>query len=209
MMTRMFRRCVFLILLFAVLPVQAQADDPELKAARDVFLQGVDGDKQAVRKAVNRFRALSRRFPDEPVYLAYFGAALTLQGRDAANNIDKQRFSEDGLGKIDRALTQLPSDRHLAPRTLETLLVAADSFIYMPAFFNRYDRGRELLQKILDDPGFDAMAPGFKAAVYFTAALVAQGDQDQDGYRHYLALAARTDPQGRDGRTAAELLAER
>jgi len=202
-----------IISLLAIMPAYASSQasdfDQDLSAARTVFLQGVDGDKHAVRKATQRFKSLNHRNPQEPVLLAYLGACMTLQGRDAANNLDKRRLTEDGLGKIDRALAmQADSADQDAVHHLDTLLVAANSFIHIPAFFNRHDKGKQLLQQILDDNGFDAMAAGFKAATYLAAALVANGDGDDAGYRHYLDLTVAADPDGRDGRFATSLRKE-
>ncbi len=205
-MSRLICLCIVLL---AISPLQAADIDSELAEARDIFLQGVDGDKHAVRNAIQRFRSLSQRHPEDPVYVAYLGASITLQGRDAQNGINKQRFTEEGLEQIDHALKML-SDGKVVPsyRRLDTQLVAANSFIYIPSFFNRYDRGKRLLHEILEDSNFDEMAPGFKAAAYFTAALVARGEGDKIEYRRYLDLTVNTDPEGRDGRSASELLEE-
>lgn len=201
-----FRFCFFALLL-AVFPVQADDIDNELTEARHIFLQGVDGDKRAVRDAAHRFRSLNQRHPDDPVYLAYLGASITLQGRDAPNGIEKQRLTEEGLVKIDAALEQLSAYNDMpSSRRLDTMLVAANSFIYIPSFFNRYEKGKGILHEILVHRDFDGMAAGFKAAAYFTAALVARGDGAENEYHRYLTLIVNTDPNGRDGRNASKLL---
>lgn len=204
----MFRRIAWILLLVAVWPAYADDMDPQLNEARAIFLRGVDGDRRAVRAAMQRFEALSESYPNEPVYIAYIGACETLQGRDAPNVFEKRRRTEEGLSDIDRALKSLSADPDgRSPHELDTMLVAANAFIHIPAFFNRYERGRQLLQKILGDRGFDAMAPGFKSASYLAAALVAHGDDDDKAYRDYLKLAAAADPDGRDGSLAGKLLA--
>jgi len=201
-----FRSGLFALLL-AVFPAHADDIDSELTEARNIFLQGVDGDKRAVRNAVNRFRSLNLGHPNDPVFLAYFGASITLQGRDAPNNIDKKRLTEEGLGRIDQALKRLPpNDIKRSSRPLDTMLVAANSFIHIPSFFNRYERGKQLLREILKHRDFNEMAAGFKAATYLAAALVANGDGDEKEYRRYLDLTVSTDPQGRDGHLASALL---
>jgi hypothetical protein len=202
----LFRMIFTLALVLAISPLQAEEVDQQLTEARNVFLQGVDGDKHAVRTAANRFRMLSRHHPDNPVYLAYFGASMTLQGRDAPNYINKRRLTEEGLATIDRALDLLSAKHDVNPsRYLDTLLVAANSFIHIPSFFNRYDRGKQLLRRILEHRDFDNMAPGFKAAAYMAAALVAHGEGDEKGYRRYLELTVKTDPEGRNGHFASKL----
>lgn len=201
--------CAMLVILPALFPVWADDFDHELKEARDIFLKGVDGDKHAVRSAFTRFRSLSQHHSADPVYLAYLGASITLQGRDAQNGVNKQRYTEEGLGKIDQALKMLSDNDEIpSSRRLDTMLVAANSFIYIPAFFNRYDRGKRLLGEILEHKDFNGMAAGFKAAAYFAAAMVARGETDEDSYHRYLKLIIDTDPEGRDGRAASVLLNE-
>ena len=203
------RRIAWFVLLVVVWPAHADELDHELTEARAVFLRGVDGDKRAVRDALQRFRSLRQDHPQEPVFMAYLGACMTLQGRDAANNIEKGRLTDEGLGEIDRALKMLSADGDQgSPRTLDTLLVAANTFIHIPSFFNRYDEGKRLLQEILAHRSFDGMAAGFKAATYMAAALVAHGEGDDDAYRRYLNLTVSTAPEGRDGRFASKLLEE-
>lgn len=198
-----------LMALLVIFPLQASDFDRDLAEARTVFLQGVDGDKNAVRTAIRRFKSLSHKNPQEPVLLAYLGACMTLQGRDAGNNLDKRRLTEDGLGKIDKALSmQAERADQGSAHHLDTLLVAANSYIHIPAFFNRHDKGRQLLQQILDDSNFGAMAAGFKAATYLAAALVAHGDGNEAAYRRYLDLTMTVDPNGRDGRFASSLRKE-
>jgi hypothetical protein len=203
------KRIACLLFLVMVLPAQANRMDEELTEARAVFLKGVDGDKRAVRDAVQRFKSLSRAHAEEPVFQAYLGASMTLQGRDAPNNIEKGRITEEGLGVLDRALdAQLAKPDPGSVHTLDTMLVAANTYIHLPAFFNRYEQGKDLLQKILAHPDFEGMAPGYKAAVYVAQALVSHGDADDAAYRRYLQLAVSTDPKGRDGEFASKRLRE-
>jgi hypothetical protein len=200
-------RFSLLALFLSIPPAYADEDNDKLVEARNIFLQGVDGDQRAVRESIKRFRSLSADDPQNPVYMAYLGASMTLRGRDAPNNLDKQRFTEEGLRKVDQALSRLPKNSSKQSAAyLDTLLVAADTFVYIPAFFNRYEQGRDLLQVILDHRDFKNMAESYKAAVYFTAALIAHGDGDEKEYRRYLKLCAETDPEGRDGRSAKALL---
>ncbi len=197
----------WLLLLVAVWPAYADNLDHQLSEARTVFLRGVDGDKHAVREATHRFRKLSQEYPREPVFIAYLGACQSLQGRDADNNMEKKQLTDVGLREIDQALMMLSQGADLgSPRSLDAMLVAANTFIHIPAFFNRYDKGKDLLKTILADHAFNGMAPGFKAAAYMAAALVAQGEGHNDAYRHYLNLTVSTDPNGRDGRNASKLL---
>ncbi len=201
-------RLCCLLLLLVVWPAYADDVDRELAEAREVFLRAVDGEKRAVRDATLRFRTLSQDHPQEAVFIAYLGACTTLQGRDAANHIDKGRLTESGLREIDRARKLLSADTDPV-RYLDTLLVAANSYIHIPTFFNRHQEGKRLLQEdILAHPAFEEMAGGFRAAAYMAAALVAQGERDEEAYRRYLEESVAADPEGRDGRLASRLLEE-
>lgn len=203
-------KLVLVVLLVSTVPAHANSADDELNEARNIFLKGVDGDTRAVRQAIRQFKALNAHNPDNPVYLAYLGASMTLKGRDAQNNLDKRRLTEDGLAKIDKALDYVANNHNVrSVEYLDTLLVAANSFIYIPSFFNRYEKGKLLLEEILNHEDFSSMAAGYRAAAYFTAALVAHGDGDDLEYRRYLSLAVETEPDGRNGKAAQRLLNEK
>lgn len=202
----MVKRIVCLLLLSMVSLVYADDFDRELVEAREVFLRAVDGDKRAVRDATVRFRTLSRAHPQEAVFIAYLGACTTLQGRDGTNNIERRRLTENGLREIDRAVALAAGTERDPVRYLDTLLVAVNSYIHVPSFFNRNDDGRRLVQEILAHPGFEQMAAAFRAAAYMAAALIAQGDRDEAGYLRHLRLSAGADPEGRDGKLASRLL---
>ncbi|MDX9742112.1 MAG: hypothetical protein RBT81_13195 [Gammaproteobacteria bacterium] len=203
MLTRLF--CILLLL--PVFP--AHANEPgEFAEAREVFLRAVDGDRRAVRDATLRFRTLSAAHPQEAVFIAYLGACTTLQGRDGTNNIERRRLTEEGLREIDRALALAVGAEQDPVRYLDAALVAANSYIHVPSFFNRYDDARRLVREILAHPGFERMADAYRAAAYMAAALLAQGDRDEEAYVQYLRLSVEADPEGRDGRLASGLLAE-
>jgi len=198
---------ILFALIFSGTPALAGEADDDLVEARTNFLQGADGDKRAASESTRLFRALSMREPENPVYLAYFGASMTLQGRDTPNNVDKLRLTEAGLRNVDHAFdVLLGHGRRASAVYLETLLVITNTYIHIPAFFDRYNRGRALLQVILEHGDFEGMSRQFRAAAYFAAALVALGDQTHEQYRHFLKLSAETDPDGRNGRAAQELL---
>lgn len=203
MLTRLF--CLLLVL--SVFPTHAN-EPGEFAEAREVFLRAVDGDRRAVRDATLRFRTLSTAHPQEAVFIAYLGACTTLQGRDGTNNIERRRLTEEGLREIDRALALAVASAQDAESYLETLLVAANSYIHVPAFFNRYEEGQRVVREILAHPEFERMAAAYRSAAYMAAALVAQGDRDEAGYRRYLRLSVEADPEGRDGRLASGLLTE-
>src|SRR5262245_11349186 len=67
----------------------ADAIDAKIIAARQLFLQGMDGDKRVVREALLEFRQLKDTHPGHPLVQAYIGACEALQGRDGGNVADQ------------------------------------------------------------------------------------------------------------------------
>src|SRR5262249_19195076 len=133
-------RVLRLILITGVLtlpwaPGTAPADttDAKIVAARQLFLQGMDGDKRVVREALRGFRQLKDTHPGHPLVQAYIGACEALQGRDGGNVADQRASTEQAIRDLNAALaflSQWPRDDQ--PTVMETKLVAADAFIHMP-----------------------------------------------------------------------------
>ena len=89
--------------------------------------------------------------------LAYSGAATALLARAAMLPWKKMSYADEGLARIDKALALLqPAHDTLlhrgTPASLEARFVAANTFIGMPAMFNRGARGRSLLEQVLQSP---------------------------------------------------------
>lgn len=209
----MIRRPVqLLVVLFLVLPVYpvegAGTDgfEQDIAAARELFLQAVDGGKREVRKATRRFRTLRDRYPDNTVVQAYLGACTSLQARDAGSGVNKQRYAEEALGQVDAALAGIPEGAEAA-LVLETKLVVAHTLIHMPPFLNRFDAGAALVEELLADERLQDMPAPFRAGVHLAAAKVAHGSGADDPYRRHLNSAVELDPDGRNGRRAAAMLA--
>lgn len=187
--------------------VETRGFGEEITEARALFLEAVDGGPREVRRALRRFRALRATYPDNPVVQAYLGGCVSLQARDARSGVNAQRFAEEALQQTDTALGRLPEISE-SVLVLETRLVAAYTLIHVPPFLNRFDQGEALIEDLLSDPGVEEMPPAFRAAVYFAAALAARQRGQSADYRRHLHRTVEIDPDGRDGRRAAELLAQ-
>jgi hypothetical protein len=165
---------------------QAQFQD-----ARALFLQAQAGDSAATEKAADAFGALLRTEPDNPVLMAYTGAATSMQASTTMLPWKKMAYAEDGLAMIDKALAlltpaQAPVVPNGAPATLETRFVAASTFLAVPGFMNRGERGAKLLAEVLASPQFEPSPLGFRGAVWLRAAKLAQSDKRPDDARKYL-----------------------
>ena len=153
----------------------AAASAADFAQAAATFGRARDGDDAVVAPALAQFTALLQAQPDDPLLLAYAGAATAMQARATWMPWKKLGHAEDGLAMIDRALARLtPAHdaelRRGVPVSLETRLTAAGTFLALPAMFHRGERGRRLLEQVQRDPALAATPAAFRAAVQRLAA---------------------------------------
>ncbi len=175
--------------------------EPELAAAFARFQQAGPDNHAAVDDAAQQFQQLSAAHPADPVLRAYAGAALSMRAITTRLPWRKMSYAEDGLALIDKALAQLdaahdaPLHRQV-PAVLETRFIAASTFLGLPGMFNRNERGRALLQQVLDSPLLASAPAPFRATVWLRAARLADADNKADQARAwYEKVAASGTPQ--------------
>jgi hypothetical protein len=140
--------------------------------AAGVFMKAAAGDNQATNEAVKAFESLAAvDSADAPLYLAYLGAAQSMQGRDAFMPWTKMKAAEHGLDTLDKALRRLtPAQEQLrvrgTPVALEVKFLAASTFVQVPnMFFHRADRGRALLAEVVNSPLYASSPAAFRSQV--------------------------------------------
>jgi len=208
------------VLILPLMPdtVLADVTDPGITAARQLFYQGVDGDKGAVREALRQFRQLQAAQPSNPLIQAYIGACEVLVGRDASNDTAKLTSTGQAVHDLDAALAALTvleqdggSEEIRASTILETKLVVANAYIHIPSIrrnqYNRRPEGDRLLRELRDDPRLVFMSAGFRAAVLVAVATMEQMTQPAVDVTPLLKRAHELDPQGRSGRRAQQMMA--
>ncbi|HKX40377.1 MAG TPA: hypothetical protein VJO99_04420 [Burkholderiaceae bacterium] len=168
----------------------AAADGP-FQSAFQSFNQASAGNASAVDAAADAFDALLQAEPANPVLLAYSGAATTMKASTTSLPWKKMGYAEDGLARIDKALAMLtPAHdaplQHNTPGALEVRFVAATTFLAVPPFMNRADRGAKLLADVLASPLFERAPLPFKGAVWMRAAALAAKEQRKDDARRHL-----------------------
>ena len=175
--------------LVAAGPACAAADAP-FQSAFQSFAQAQAGDKSAVDTAADAFETLLKTEPTNPVLMAYAGASTTMKATTTSLPWKKMGFAEDGLAQLDKALAMLtpahdaPLQRG-TPGALEVRFVAATTFLAVPPFMNRAERGAKLLGDVLASPLFERAPLPFKGAVWMHAAALAAKDQRKDDARRY------------------------
>jgi hypothetical protein len=143
------------------------------------FMQAQAGDAASIDQAAEAFTALLASEPGNPVLMAYAGAATALRATTTLLPWKKMRYAEDGLALLDKALAML-TPAHQAvlqngtPAVLEVRFAAANTFLAVPGFMNRGERGAKLLTEVMSSPLLAQSPPPFQAVVRERAAKLAK-----------------------------------
>ena len=149
--------------------------EPQFQSAFKEFLQASAGERSAIERAAEAFSGLVRSEPSNPVLLAYAGAATAMKAGTAWLPWKKMGFAEDGLAQLDKALALLTPAHNApvqngTPGVLEVKFVAANTFLAVPGFMHRQERGAKLLGEVLGSPLLANAPLGFRGAVWLKAA---------------------------------------
>ena len=182
----------------ATTPATTAAD---FNAAFELYQRALTGQAAAVDEAARRWAELSAAEPGDPVLRAYAGSSTALLATTTLLPWRKMTHAEDGLAMLDKALAML-SPAHDAPAhqgvpaSLETRLIAASTFLGLPAMFNRQARGAKLLDELLRQPLLEGAPLPFRGVVWMTAANNAIKSQRNDEARQWLQkIVASAAPQ--------------
>lgn len=148
--------------------------DAQFQPAFDMFMQARTG-HGSPEAAAKAFAGLHAQEPDNPVLLAYQGSATAMQARQTLLPWRKIGYAEDGLALIDKALALLTVQHDTplqngTPGTLEVKFVAANTFLAVPRFMNRQERGQKLLNEVLASPLLAQAPLAFRGSVWMAAA---------------------------------------
>lgn len=148
----------------------AQSGSEPLQAAQAQFQRAASGDSAAIDPAALAFARLHEAEPGNAVLLAYAGASTTLRATTTWLPWKKLTFAEDGLAQLDKALALAALPGTAPAHALEVKFVAANTFLGVPGFMNRAERGARLLQEIQASPAFAQSPLAFRGAVWLRAA---------------------------------------
>jgi len=192
------RPALFILTLLLTGPSLVSAQNQTLEQrfieAHAAFMQGLAGDESYTDRAQALFEELNRQAPDNPLFQVYLGGTYTIQGREAWMPWNKIDLVEKGLEIIDRALNKLRPrhDEMLirgTPVGIEARLVALNTFLELPGFFNRLQPAKELLTDILTCETFERAPDEVRGQVYLQAATIAQREENPAGELRYLKQA--------------------
>lgn len=165
----------------------------QFRDAYQQFAQASSGHRAAIEPAADAFLALVRHEPTNPVLHAYAGAATAMRATTTVLPWKKMGFAEDGLAQLDKALALLgASDAARSPHgvasVLEVKFVAANTFLAVPSFMNRHERGSKLLAEVVASPLLADAPLAFRGAVWLAAAKAASQTQHTADAKRYLEL---------------------
>lgn len=89
---------------------------------------GIDGDKEAAKKAHKMFKEICSQEPDNYLAEAYFGSATTLLGRDEIDPNKRFTLVLRGLKMMDRVVSKLPEN-------IEIRMLRGSVCLNLPEFF--------------------------------------------------------------------------
>lgn len=185
--------------------VAGQTGASELKIAKDLFYQSVDGDKPALVPAITLLNDLGGAKSSNPEVVAYSGAAELLRAKRADWIMEKAQLSQDGLALEDKAVQQ-------APGNLEIRFLRGVTNYELPGFLGRHATAESDLAYVAKFAE-SAVATGRLDNRAATADLDYYGKSLEQKYQNDAAIeawraAVRIDSQSPGGRDAMKHLAE-
>ena len=167
--------------------------DAQFQAAFQQFIQASAGDTAAIDGAAEAFAGLLKVEPANPVLMAYTGSATAMKAADTMLPWKKMGYAEDGMAQLDKALAMLNASHDApmqrgTPGVLEVKFVAANTFLAVPGFMNRKERGMKLLADVLASPLFATAPLPFKGTVWLKAATEATKASNTAEAKRYLGL---------------------
>lgn len=192
---------------------QTDAQLSEFISAQATFENSLAGDASQTDAAIEQFQALSKRAPSQPLFLAYLGSAYALRARDAWMPWTQISNVEEGMEKLDKALSMLSPEHDVQTFrgsivSTELRLVAISTFLQVPDFFNRFQPAKDLLAETLKSPVYEVSAPLVKGRIQIWAAEIAKRDHRSTAQRQHLEQAITILKTGQFAEIARQKLAE-
>ena len=129
---------LFLVLAAPCTPTHSE----ELKTAKELYYQGVYGDKTALAKSDGIFKELHLRAPDDALISVYFGSLRLVEAERTWALWKKNSLSKQGIEWMDRAVKSAPDD-------LEIRFVRAATERHLPGFFGRKEQSAKEFETIV------------------------------------------------------------
>ncbi len=187
------------LLFFAVVPSPMD----QIRQAKNLYYQGIYGDKSAGDKADELFTQLHKQLPNDPLVTVYYGSLRLLEAQHTWALWKKNSLSKQGVQLMDSAV-------NAAPDSLEVRFVRAATDRYLPGFFGRKQQVQSDLnflvqraEKAVHQGSFD---PSLAAASFaYYGDLCKEQSRLEDATQAW-KTAVRIAPDSYAGRAAADKL---
>ena len=168
--------CLFITL---SMPVRSEVSDQMIEQ----YNQVAQGNTAMLDDVHELFEQEQKKNPSDARALFYLGATETIKGRESWLPWRKLSYTENGLARMDKALSLLDDQDNLRsinhiPQPIYLKANAAIVFTQVPEFFNYFDRGYQLFQEVLQDPALAAVPVQAKTWIYFYGIQAAKKDKD-------------------------------
>ncbi len=179
---KIFSLIIFLLMVFS--PI-SQADlKSDFQQAHLSFLAYIGETGSSFDQAWDNFKKLDADYPNHPAVQVYFGGMETLKARNAWMPWTKMKWVEQGLDRIDRALSLLAPEHQqqfliATPVALDTQITAASTFIAVPSFLHRLQDGKDLFAEIQQSTDVSALHPELQRRIYLVGKDIAEMEDNE------------------------------
>ncbi|MGD9488931.1 MAG: tetratricopeptide repeat protein [Calditrichaceae bacterium] len=170
-----------------------------LKLAVIYHDQGVDGDKDAVKKSEQYLTKILEVSPSNALAMAYLGSVHSLYGRDSKMPWNKIKHVKKGTAIMDSAVA-------LAPADPDVRLVRAMNSLNLPGFLGRRKFCFIDFQFIIDGESFQSAPGEMKALVYYHYARAFEKEDKKEETESNFKLAVDAAPKSKWGKMAEDAL---
>ncbi|WP_231587061.1 hypothetical protein [Paenibacillus sp. E194] len=88
--------------------------EKQFKIAKKLLQDGVEGDKQAAKRAHEKLLRLRETQPHHALIEAYYGSSLALLSRDAVKLVEKEEKALESLEILNQAVEMDPNEKKFA-----------------------------------------------------------------------------------------------
>lgn len=175
----------------------------QIHQAKNLYYQGIYGDKAASEKSDRFFTELHKQLPNDPLVTVYYGSLRLLEAQHTWALWKKNSLSKQGVQLMDNAVSAAPND-------FEIRFVRAATDFNLPSFFKRKQQAQSDFDFIVQRAEEAARQGSFEPRLA-AASFVYYGDLCKEQSRLKEAAdawktAIRIAPDSHAGRAAADRL---
>ena len=137
----------------------------------DMFLDAVDNDKKT-DQTLEIWKNYFDTHPDNSAIAGYYGSLLASRANHVWFPLTKTKLANEGLAVMDKMLTFVDDDKTTmgvadnTPAWFEAKILASTLFMRIPnIIFQRRDEGMKIAEEVINETGFDSIAPVMQAKI--------------------------------------------